>query len=49
MKNKQINIHTSPGEMTPKKVLASLPEHPGSIPSTYMAANNPLSLQFQGT
>lgn len=30
------------------RALAALPEDPGSVPSTHMAAHNCLKLQFQG-
>ena len=37
------------GEMAQRlRALTALPEDPGSIPSTHMAAHNCLKIQFQG-
>lgn len=46
--NRSIFIQVLERRRLKSRASAFLPEHPGSIPSTYMAANNPLSLQFQG-
>jgi hypothetical protein len=46
---KKKTIKQGAGEMSQwLRVLAALPEDPGSIPSTHMIAHNCVYLQFQG-